>query len=182
MEPPEVARIIQNYLPTRGHVRNDTLLRFVRALRRTSVVWDQRNLRVVFKLWWRQAAAFVVTQDERLSWLQFLDMFGRRPPLPEGLDVPRALADAAGVELPDVASVMGGRYTTVLRVCLLLQRYHGDGFYLSGEDAGRLLECGETLGRAVMRRLVAAGLLERLEKGSNLTGRASRYRCAFPLR
>jgi hypothetical protein len=177
--PPErVVRYAAMYQPARVGERNQKLLAYVLALRRLKVEWLPHKLRVAFKVWWRDARAVVGTKAEITSFKHLHDAWDRCPRQDPGIDVRRLRRQSAGVELPAEAAGYSGRDRRLLRACISLQRLHGeDPFYISYEDAGRLLGVAKPTARLALRRLVKAGALERVSVGNNLTGRASAYRC-----
>ena len=60
------------------------------------------------------------------------------------LDVDRLRADAEVIILPPFAAGLPAPVSLLLRACVMLQRINGGGtFYLTYEDAARLLKCSK---------------------------------------
>jgi hypothetical protein len=167
--------------PTGVGQRHFRLFDYVRALQGLGLKWDARRARVAFKAWWWDARHVARTKCERTSWKEFVDAWRRCERPVTRLDAERLREESAGEALPRAAAGHPASLATLLKACVCLQRWHGGGpFYLSNEDAGRLTGRGAESGRLDLRRLVNQGLLERVSVGSNLTGRASVYRCPWP--
>jgi hypothetical protein len=181
--PPEkVLRYAAMYQPRREGERNTKLLAYVRALMRLDIDWLPHRLRVAFKVWWRYARMIVRTKPEVTTFKQFLDACDLCPVQTPGLDVARLRQESKGAVLPSGASIFRRHDQVLLRACIRLQRLHGEEpFFLSYEDAGRLLGVAKATARLALLRLLKADVLERVSVGSNLTGRASKYRCLVPI-
>jgi hypothetical protein len=150
---------------------------FVRSLQRTDVEWDSIKVKIAFGYWWRKAVDIVGTKDRAFSFFQFLDAWRRCPKQPEGLDVERLLSSSESVRLPVRFDHYSDQIKTILKCCIVLTSYYNGPFYLSAENAGRLIGSGKQSGWEKLKRLREDGILERIgEKGSNLTGTANWYR------
>ena len=85
------------------------------------------------------------------------------------LDVNRLRADAEVITLPPFAAGLPTPGSLLLRACVVLQRINGGGtFYLTYEDAARLLKCSKPAAQKYFRHLVGEVYLERVgEPGNN---------------
>ena len=87
------------------------------------------------------------------------------------------LAKAEASELPAVAEEFGQGIGRLAALCRKLQRAAGDGpFYLGCRTAGRLLGVHHATANGWLFLLIAEGVLQEVEKGSQAKRRASRYR------
>ncbi len=135
-------------------------------------------MRGAFRIWWNLAVEVVGTKDREVSWSDFLTAWNLCPFQTRGVDVKRLLESSQSVDLSSEAdSLSDNNLKTLLRACVILQGLHGrEPFYLSGEDAGRILGKSQPTGFRALTELMKRGFLERVSVGSNLTGKASFYR------
>jgi hypothetical protein len=175
----EVRQLARIYQPTHYGERNKVILDYVRALRRTKIIWNPARLRSAFGEWWGMAHWSVRTKDRRFSYSQVLDAWHRCPEQFDGLDIVRLKKAALLAKLPEGAARLPERLRGLLGACMVLQTISGgESFFLSLEDAGRLIGGQKVAGMRALRKL--GGFIERLTTGSNLTGRASTYRVRRP--
>lgn len=90
---------------------------------------------------------------------------------------------AAAKAMPDPPALTRGErrplpknVLLLLKACMVLQQYAGENpFFLSNQDAGRVMGVGTEYGRLCLRRLCREGRLRLMERGSNAAGKASTY-------
>lgn len=171
---------IQEFLPQRIGERNSRLFDLARAVKGQEIDWDYHKLSCTFSLWWKEAERVVGTKDKEYSFFDFLRAFDdcKKPVVP--LDVDKLKSSSFSEITPDIARRYSIKLRELVRVCSYLQKYNGgDKFYLSYEDAGRVMGVGKVSGQKAFQKLVEDGLIRRIAKGSNFTGKASSY-CYTP--
>jgi hypothetical protein len=93
-----------------------------------------------------------------------------------GLDWDRVIEEAADEQLPQGTDWYTRDMKRLAKVCAVLQRRTGDQpFYLSYEDAARLLGIAKATAQHAFKLLMRAKLLERITTGSNVERKASTY-------
>jgi hypothetical protein len=179
--PEKVLSLSALHQPKRRGERHSRIFAYTRALKGYEIGWEPHMARVAFKAWWRNARRIVGTKDERTSFLDFLDAWDVVE-MPVGpLDVVRLRKAAEDEQLPETAAGLPELDRTLLAACYVLQRANDGGlFYLTYEDAGRLLGVAKATARRALLRLGKAisarpALLKRIEIGNNYQGKASVY-------
>ncbi len=172
---PDLEFLAKLHQPTGGGQRHRRIFDYAQAVKGLPGEWGPRERDAAFWLWWADAKHVVLTNDDDLSFAEFHGAF-ERVQFAGGIDWPDVLRRSQAEALPvDEAGCPLGTQT-IIRVCAVLQRHHGDKpFYLSGEIAGGLLGKGLWVGGQILRTLVRRGVLRLVEKGSNQTGKASTY-------
>lgn len=176
--PQSVVRLSLIHAPTRYGHRHIKILDYVRSLRRLEMRWTEPQLKVSFGLWWTNAIGAVETKSKDFSFFEFCQAWRTCPLQTKGLDVERVLQSSEYVALPNRFDGYKDNVRTLVKVCLFLQTLDGKDFYISGEDAGRLVGVSQVTGGKMLKRLCEDGVLIRTEKGSNFTGKSSYYRMA----
>jgi hypothetical protein len=181
MIPEEIYTLARLHQPKREGTRHHMLFHYVRVLQSTDTRWDTYKLRQAFNLWWEHAERVVATKDVFVSLRDFYDGWMRCHTPAQSLDCDRLIDSADTVVMSDkVCNQCPKGLHLLLRCCYTLQMITGgESFFLSQEDAGRLMGRSRYRSLEAFRRMQQSGLIERLDKGSNLTGKASTYRCLF---
>lgn len=184
MLPDSVRKLAVIHQPVRVGHRNQKIMNYVRALLRLpGMRWNRFRLTVAFRQWWGPASLVVGTKEEKTSLRDFMDAWELCPEQRSGLDVARLRKAVEPFALPDVGVYLSGDAELLFKCCVHLQGINGGGeFFISGDDAGRLIGSSRASARRALQRLIGFGLLEQLWKGSNLSGRSNGYRCLPPSR
>jgi len=164
---PSLVRIVDRNQPTQTGERNHYILSLVRDLRRWGGKLSECQLLTLFRLWWTEARKVVVTKDMEVSLHDFLYHYHKCPDQPKGLDVTRLLE---GVDTTQT------NLEILFTICQKLQAINGGRFFfLSGEQAGVVLNSTPTYGKKLLKRLCDEGRIIRFYKGNSHSGQASRY-------
>lgn len=132
--------------------------------------------------WYDLCNGLLVDQDEEpLSyteiWAQFIDIWeNKRVRFPKIDHLTLALARAKQYEKPrpEVAHLDSPKIQLVAHTGYELQQLRSDNqFFLSQEDAGKIIGKGQREGRLILNLLLSEGILSLIEKGR--TGFASTY-------
>jgi hypothetical protein len=178
MLPDRVVNLARLHRPARAGQRHNKLFDYARALQGTNIAWQPHMLWGAFRQWWEGAHPVVRTKSELTSLVEFLDAYDAVRSPAGRLDVSRLAEEAADVPLPTAALRLPERARTLLRACVALQQVNGGAtFFLTYQDAGRLLGACKRAGQYEVQRLLKGGFLERLTTGNNYRGEASCYRC-----
>lgn len=177
MMPDAVRNVIRIHVPVGIGERNRRLMDLVRHLKGLPEKWNAFKAWVVFREWWGAAVSVVGTKQIETSWLEFLRAWANCHTPQKQMDVEELYRAAAMQVLPNRAERLPENLKLLLGACMVLQAWHGDRpFYLSVEDAGRIVKLTKMWGCKAFKRLCDEGFLERISTGSNLTGKASYYR------
>jgi hypothetical protein len=174
---PDLEALADRHRPARRGERERSLFSYARALRGPFAGLEPHQLRVAFRRWWERAYPVVGTRSERGAFVAFLRAFYHVKSPPTRLDVARLDKSSADVVLPDGADTLPENARRLLRHCVALQGVNGSGrFYMTYDDAARLLGMSKPGAQYVMMRLMKTGLIERLETGNDYKRKASVYR------
>lgn len=177
MPPDAVEMAARLHQPMRVGERHDRIFNYVRALKGLSdIKWDTYRAKVAFKVWWADAVHVVGTKDESLSLREFYSAWGKCKHPVNRLDSKRLLVTGSDVELPLRAEKYSDNIRALLRVCITLHRINGGVFFLSCEDAGKLIGVSKQAVQRFFHKLIKDGFLELVFRGSNSSGKASVYR------
>lgn len=183
--PAEVARAIAATRPSRTGQRNRLVFEFARWLKALPDYRDAdpRSLDDVVRQWHQQAKPFIGTPDFEETLIDFRKGWAKVKH-PRGMEpMAEIVAKAFAAAVPEVAEKYESEPVRRLTaLCRELQRAAGAGpFYLSCHTAGRLLGADPKSANRWLFFLEDEGILQTVEKGSNRTQRATRYRYLPPL-
>ncbi len=177
LETEEVRRLALLHQPTRIGHRNHKIFGYVRALQSTAVSWTFDKAKVALKIWWVLAKEVVGTKDWETSWIDFLRAWSAcRKPV-EGLDVVRLLESSQPLRLHPRLDGYPEDLKKLVRACYFLQTLGSGSFYLSNDDAGKIVGKGRYVGYKMMKRLVGEGMVVKQSVGNNISQKASCYYC-----
>jgi len=183
--PANVLRAIDATLPKGPGQRNRHVFEFARALKALPGYRDAdvKSLDREIRAWHERAKPFIETQpfeetliDFRKGWDKVRFPRGQEP-------MTMIVAQAFSADVPEVATKYESEpVRRLVALCRELQRAAGDGpFYLSCHTAGRLLGSDHKSANRWLFLLADDGILQTVEKGSNRTQKATRYRYLPPL-
>jgi hypothetical protein len=171
-----IRRLARGHQPARVGQRHRKLFALAQALKGLKADCTTAGLRTVFDAWWAEARHKVGTKDEEFNFLEFTEAYADCR-LPGKMDWDRLLKESEREELPVAAACYPERTRALVRVCARLQRLAGDRpFFLSYEDAGRLVGFSKPAAQLAFRLMLQDGLLGRVSVGSKVAGKASEYR------
>lgn len=183
--PEDVLKAIEETLPTGPGQRNRHVFEFARALKALPGYRDAdvKALDREIRAWHERAKPFIETQPFEETLIDFRKGWDKVR-FPRG-EEPMAIlvAQAFAADVPEVAAKYESlSVRRLVALCRELQRAAGDGpFYLSCHTAGRLLGSDHKSANRWLFLLADDGILQTVEKGSNRTRKATRYRYLPPL-
>lgn len=182
--PAEVLRAIIATLPPGPGQRHRQVFEFARALKALPSYRDAdvKSLDWAIRAWHEQAKPFIETQSFEETLIDFRKGWDKVR-FPRGEKSMAVIVERAfSAEVPEVATKYESPSVRLLvALCRELQRAAGDGpFYLSCHTAGRLLGSDHKSANRWLFLLTDDGILETVEKGSNRTQKATRYRYLPP--
>jgi hypothetical protein len=176
----DVERAITATLPSGPGQRNHCVFRLARALKsipRLSGA-DPRDLKPVVRRWHKLALRFIDTKVFDETWADFLQAWPRIK-FKDGANPMESLVARAFASEPP-ASMVDCEDPTLIKIaclCRELQRASGSApFFLACRTAGKHLGVSRQAVWKWMKLLRDEGLLVEISKGSQKTGKASRYR------
>ncbi len=114
-------------------------------------------------------------------WITFCDLWDEkkiRYPKKDTLNAAIARAELSDKDLPELSVLVHDSLKLLGHVLYELQQIAinegRENFFISGEDAGHILNSDQRTGCRALKRLVKKGIIELIEKGH--TGHASEYR------
>ena len=178
----ELERAIHQSLPTARSKRNNQVFELARGLKAIPVICDAPadDLKPIVLRWHELALPMISTKPFEETWIDFLRAW--RPgavKFPKGAEpMAQIFAQALDADIPDCAKQYEQQPLRLLvALCRELQRAAGDGpFYLSVRTAGRLLGVSHAHAWRWLFLLEHDGVLRVVTKGSQKTGKASRFR------
>ena len=176
----EWQEIINSTLPKKHGQRTRRLFDLCRQLKGTSLAdAPPRILRPIVVDWHQKALPTIRTQEFAETWAHFLSAWGKvRFSAGQGA-IDTAFQRAAQSTPPAYATALYNERGILLLValCRELQRQAGAApFILDCRTAGRLLGVSHVMAWKWLRVLCADEILDEVEKGSQATGKASRFR------
>jgi hypothetical protein len=145
------------------------ILRLVQGLRRI-----EADPLTVFDVWWEKARSVVGTTERERSWLEFQYAWSSEPSQ-SFVNSVRAAINSEPFPLESLSYSEQGRQ--LLACCAVLQRrVWPEPFFVSLQTAAEIVNGSFQSVSRHFRRMQQDGLLERVERGSTLTGKASLYR------
>lgn len=178
--PDAIQRAIVETLPVEPGRRNEQVFELCRALRAIPGVADAQpdQLKPIVRKWHELASAVITTKYFADTWADFVHGWPRvkHPKGSEPMSL--ILAAAQSRDLPTIAQQYDHPQLQVLvALCCELQRATGDGpFYLAVRTVGRLFDIDPGTASRWLGLLRHDRILEEVEKGSQKTRRASRFR------
>lgn len=173
---------IRRTLPKAFGQRNPAIFRFARALKAIPGVGcltarTLRALRPVVKAWHERGLANMLTKDFGTTWGDFAHAWGRVR-FVEGDDVlGKALERAEAADPSAWASDYAPAQRLLASLCRELQRAAGSApFFLGARTAGEAVGVDKDRANRWLWAFVADGALELVTKGSQQSGKASRWR------
>ncbi len=172
--------LIARTLPNGVSQRHRLLFDLARELKAIPGLADAPGtaLRKVIKVWHKRALPYIQTKAFEETWFDFLESWDKvKYPKGEG-PMAEAMAKAVKAELPNVAQQYEQNELRLLvALCRELQRGCGEGpFFLSTRTAGSLLDVNHTTASRWLKGLCHDGILRLVERGSQETRKASRFR------
>lgn len=173
---------IRRTLPAAFGQRNPAVFRFARALKAIPGVGcltarTLRALRPVVKVWYERGLANMLTKDFGTTWGDFAHAWGRVR-FAEGDDVlGNALERAEAADPPAWAMDYAPAQRLLASLCRELQRAAGSApFFLGARTAGEAVGVDKDKANRWLWAFVADGALELVTKGSQQSGKATRWR------
>lgn len=178
--PGEVREAIESTLPTGPGRRHRQVFELARALK--AIPWLAEaaagDLKEYVRAWHERARPNITTEPFDETWIDLLKAWPRVK-FPKGTEpMTQRLAEALAQDLPAAAE----RFDSVpvrglVALCRELQRGAGDGpFFLGCRTVGRLFQVDHTTAWRWLYLLTAEGVLDVIERGSQASKRASRFR------
>jgi hypothetical protein len=172
----KVQRLAELHKPKKGGQRNKRMLNYIRSLRRLKNDWSDEELLDAFQAWWGRALSVIRTKDEDYNYSEFLRAFTLCKTKAAFTNWEQLAVEAIAEEVPYGMRKIPSRLQMIIRICARMQRIVGNqSFFLASADAGRMVGLSQQVASSFLLSLCARGYLRRMEKGSNLTGRASSY-------
>jgi len=175
---PEIQRAIAATLPDRPGIRNRQVFQLVRALKAIPALADlpARELRPVVKTWHAEARRVCRTVDFDETWADFVQAWDKvRVPL--SADFMQQILDKAKLDPVAEADYESSDVRLLLSLCRALQGAMGERpFFLAARTGAKLLGVLPMTICRWLKMFVADGWLEVIEKGSERTHRATRFR------
>jgi len=176
----EIHLAIEETLPKRHGMRNRCIFELARSLKAIPglAAKSPTELRPIVRVWHMQALSVIETKPFEETWIDFLRAWPEVK-FPKGeTPMSEALARAAAAKLPVVALKYEQQELRLLvSLCRELQKGSKDKpFFLSCRKAGTELGVDHTTANRWFFLLVQDGVLELVRKGSEASGKASRYR------
>jgi hypothetical protein len=180
-----IRQIIERTRPTGIDQRNALVFDFCRELKALPAYADApaQELKPIVRRWWESALPVITTKSFDVTWADFVHGW-KRVRFPKGqATMPMMLAQARQTEYPSEAMEYDNEsFRLLVSLCRVMQRACGaQPFFLSVRTAGNLLGVDPSTASRWLECLEADGIIRCVEKGSQLTRRASRFRYLLPL-
>lgn len=175
-----VETIILETLPRQEGERNRKIFELARSLKGIPEFADAQpgNVRHIVRGWHSLALPVIGTKPFELTWTEFIRGW-KRVKFPKGQEpVMEIFNRALNQSFPPEASMYDAVSTRKLvSVCRELSRSTCGGvFYLSVRTAGNLIDCSPMHASRLFEMMETDGLLSVVERGSNKTQKATRFR------
>jgi hypothetical protein len=173
---------IARTLPRQFGSRNAQLFKLARALKGIPPVGEVseervRELKPIVRNWYDRAVQNMFTKDFGETWGEFANAWSKVRH-PEGADVlGEALAAATAAPPPAWTEGYAPAQRLLAALCRELQRRAGDAdFFLGVETAGKCVSVDKATAWRWLKAFQADGMLRVITKGSQRSGKATRYR------
>jgi hypothetical protein len=177
--PPEVEVAIARTLPTGNGQRNNCIFAFARRLKGIpNLDTSPAALSAYITEWHRQALPFIRTKAFEKTDLAFYDAWnGVQVPLTDNQLRPLVQAALVGPDPAWLQAVfLPQACKQLVRVCASLQERAGaEPFFLAARAAATVLQMDPTHTNRLLNRLVKAGYLEIVKKGTLASGEATTW-------
>lgn len=179
-----VERAIQDTLPTVSGERNRQVFELARALKAIPALAAAQGLeqKEYVRRWHQRALPHISTEAFEVTLIDFLRGWPKVR-FPRGSDPMEAILSAAKARQADFATMHESEDVQLTEsLCRELQRSAGDGpFYLACRKAGKMLAAHHTAANGWLFLLEQYGRLQCIERGSQQTRRATRFRYLGPM-
>lgn len=178
---PEILReAIQRTLPTTSGQRHAKIFNFARELKALPTLADASfsDLKPIVRHWHKQALPKIRTKPFEETWYDFCEGW-QKIRFPAGEEpIQMIVQKALSSDLPEIArQCESPKVQALIAICRELQRAAGAGpFFLSARTAGRLVDVTPTQANRYLRGLCRDEVLREIQKGSQASKKASRYR------
>lgn len=176
----QIETAIMESLPKHRGQRNKLVFELARGLKAVATISDAdaRDLKPYVQKWHQLALPVIGTQAFEETWIDFLRGWSRVK-FPKGTEpITKIFERAIREALPhEAAEYEQTDLKLLVSLCRELQRHAGEGpFYLSSRTAGRLIGKQHTTVWRWLFLLESDRLLEVVQRGSQKTRKATRYR------
>lgn len=171
-----IVKIVEKYIPTGTGQRHNILFRLAQEIKGVDDRFATTVLRDVFDVWWKRSVNIVATKDKDYSFGKFIEFYDNCR-FPGGVNWDKIKMQYEDELLPVEALCYTPLYQKLVKVCVVMQRaMRHRPFFLSCQKAGELIGSGSETARTGFRTMIRDGLLELVNKGSQVSGKASEYR------